>query len=967
MFIKRLTIENFKSFHTNQNLVARKKNMIIGKNGSGKSNLLVALGTLFLYGDERRPQYNNNERPSVIEVEVDNTDRRFLLPATFVLQATFKDGPEFSVNGKAISQDELRGLLDNAGFTPECFVMQGKVNGIAMMNEKERFRMISRIAGVEKYEDSKKAAISLLNEESEDKIEALIEKIEMKMKITEEYKRKTEEHERLTRAKAEAEFELLNYELKELNQEIDSMSVGCPVAPENDEGMVEFEIKGCKEEIERLAMKISEAEEFTRKFDEGIVRQITEAMEAAGRGHRDVAGHAADKAMQGHREGANPYDQKVATLEKAHNELTEKLRDEERREREKYIELKALKFLSTNVKNEDVGLLEGQLRAKQQEISSFDKANQKENYRTLISRRKELWNREKMMKDELKAVDENEKSCENKILYMGKLSINIYDAIKSYGSKNSGVVGTVFSLFDIPDDLLDAFEAVTRNSLFWIVVETEDVATRLISTIEGRATFVALNRVAAQSKQRVRDGRLYRLADRIECDQKYRNLLEMICRDYYVTDSPGQALETTEKHRVNVVTLEGDIFSKSGSITGGYEGSNQTLRELKRYKRRRDELTGGLEAIATEIADISERIRYSELAGEDELRILDNLCAIERYLQLKIELVKKKTVSVPEISTVEMELGIAQDRIPKLRLEVEAVEGQLSRASEKKRKIDEVIERIETVEFSKGELERIRAREKQLVDMLYMRKANDNIEESARMQRKHLLIDRRTQLMRKIGTTDFRAVFASHSKEEVMERLKEVNRKLKPYAGFAKLEIFDDQRLEMRERLEELRHSKAKILEFISSLDRKKEETFNLSFSMISENFTFFFRRFTGRTATLRLGNGTVEILLDGSVCDISSLSGGQKTVVALSVIFAIQKNDPSPFYVFDEIDANLDQEHSQRLCEIIRESEAQYFICSFKREMIESCDSFYGVVSKDGESFIGEITSDLARETLTV
>lgn len=945
MFIKRLEVENFKSFLTKQIIIAKKKNIIIGKNGSGKSNLLTALTALFLHAEEKHPQYNSNDEPAMIEVEVDNTDKRFLLPATFTLRATFIDTPEFTVNGKAISKEELRGLLENAGFTQECFVMQGKVNDIAMMSPGERFRLISRVAGVEKYEDSKKMAIGLLSEDSEDRIEALIEKIEMKMKITEEYKRKSEEYERLCKIKAEAEFELLNYELQDLTREIDAISIGRMAGvPEENEGIIEFEIKSCKDEVDRLAMKINEAEEFIKKFDESIVNHITAQ-------------------MRENSSGINPYDNKVTILEKACSDLAVKLKTEEEKEKAKYIELKALKFLNTSVKNEDLRSLEEQLIIKRQEISNFNTSGYKENYRQLISRRKELWIKEKVAKEDLKAVEESEKICENKILYIGKVSINIYDAVKN--SSDKGVVGTVFSLFDIPDNLLDAFEAVTKNSLFWIVVETDDVATRLINTIDGRATFVALNRVSAQPKQKIKSDTLYRLSDKIDCDEKYRNLLEMICKSYYVSTDPNHALELTEKHHVNVVTLDGDIFSKSGSITGGYESSNQILKDLKRYKKSREDLMARMSEITKEIAEINDKIKYIELVGEDELRILDNLHAVEKYLQLKIELVKNKKVTVPDISTVEMELGLIQDRIPKMRLELEGAESQLGRAAEKKAKIDEVIEKIRTIESSREELDKIKLREKQLVDTLYMKKANENIEESARMQRKHLLIDRRTQLMRKLGTHDFRSVFTKRGRDELVECLKDVNKKLKPYSGFSKREIFDDQRLEMKQRLEELRHSKAKILDFISSLDRKKEETFNLSFSMIAENFAFFFKRFTGRPGNLHLGNETIEIIVDGKNCDMSSLSGGQKTVVALCIIFSIQKNDPSPFYVFDEIDANLDLEHCQKLSEIISESDAQYFICSFKQNMIDCCDGFYGVVSRERESFVDEISRELAYETV--
>lgn len=54
-----------------------------------------------------------------------------------------------------------------------------------------------------------------------------------------------------------------------------------------------------------------------------------------------------------------------------------------------------------------------------------------------------------------------------------------------------------------------------------------------------------------------------------------------------------------------------------------------------------------------------------------------------------------------------------------------------------------------------------------------------------------------------------------------------------------------------------------------------------------------------------------------GDTREMSHLSGGQKSLVALALIFAIQKCDPAPFYLFDEIDAALDQEHRKSVAGI--------------------------------------------------
>lgn len=530
---------------------------------------------------------------------------------------------------------------------------------------------------------------------------------------------------------------------------------------------------------------------------------------------------------------------------------------------------------------------------------------------------------------------------------------------------HSGVVGTVFSLFDVPDSLLNAFEAVTRNSLFWIVVEDDEVATKLVNTVDGRVTFVPLNRISTSIGKKIHNDALYRLADQIKCEEAHRNLLEMICKGYYIPKDAKKALELCEKYNVNIVTIDGDVFNRNGTITGGYENSNQVLMELKKCKKSISELESKLKETSEALKSVNEKIKYSELANNDDSDVLENLQAIEHYLVLKIELLKNKKISVPKIEDVETEHARIEKSIPKLKFELESLESQLTRASEKKTKIDEIVQTIKVLESSMTQLEALKQKEKGTIDSLYLKKANENLDESSRLQKKHLLIDRRTNIMQQIGTTDFRAVFIRNPKEQVINTLKEINKKLKGFYGFSKRELFDDQRVELRQRLEELRISKTKLLDFIEMLDQKKEDTFNLTFSMISDNFSYFFKVFTGKASTLVLKNEMIDILHEGKTVDIATMSGGQKTMVALSFIFAIQKNDPSPFYVFDEIDANLDQQYCERLSEIIEMSDAQYFISSFKTEMIKACEQCFGVVSKDKQSFIAEISKELAYETI--
>jgi len=94
----------------------------------------------------------------------------------------------------------------------------------------------------------------------------------------------------------------------------------------------------------------------------------------------------------------------------------------------------------------------------------------------------------------------------------------------------------------------------------------------------------------------------------------------------------------------------------------------------------------------------------------------------------------------------------------------------------------------------------------------------------------------------------------------------------------------------------------------------------------------------------------------------INSLSGGQKTICALALIFAIQRCDRAPFYLFDEIDANLDQARRKNLAAVIKEfskaetvnenESIQYIISTFHKEIVEKSHKWFHITN-DGTSHI--------------
>ena len=145
--------------------------------------------------------------------------------------------------------------------------------------------------------------------------------------------------------------------------------------------------------------------------------------------------------------------------------------------------------------------------------------------------------------------------------------------------------------------------------------------------------------------------------------------------------------------------------------------------------------------------------------------------------------------------------------------------------------------------------------------------------------------------------------------------------------------------------------------------DKKKKRTFMKTFDAMNEIFTRnFLALSTKGEAELVLENpenvfeGGVDIrvkIVGSKYLDIKSLSGGEKTLTALSFIFAIQEFEPSWFYLMDEVDAALDKKNSELLSKLIAKysNGAQYIVISHNDAIISEASTIYGVTMQEGIS----------------
>ncbi|MFP3213722.1 MAG: chromosome segregation SMC family protein [Nitrososphaeria archaeon] len=167
---------------------------------------------------------------------------------------------------------------------------------------------------------------------------------------------------------------------------------------------------------------------------------------------------------------------------------------------------------------------------------------------------------------------------------------------------------------------------------------------------------------------------------------------------------------------------------------------------------------------------------------------------------------------------------------------------------------------------------------------------------------------------------------------------------------------------EASNRRNELEKDRDAILKFIDDIEKQKKEAFIKSFEQIDKRLREIFKQIVDGNAWLELENP--DNPFDGGVFLIgqfgdkqpresASLSGGEKAVLSVAFLMAIQSSYPANFYIFDEIDANLDAERAERLGNFLKKwsMSSQIILISLKDTMLSKADKVFGVYEREGVS----------------
>jgi len=168
----------------------------------------------------------------------------------------------------------------------------------------------------------------------------------------------------------------------------------------------------------------------------------------------------------------------------------------------------------------------------------------------------------------------------------------------------------------------------------------------------------------------------------------------------------------------------------------------------------------------------------------------------------------------------------------------------------------------------------------------------------------------------------------------------------------------------MSTRKNSLEEERNRIYKFIEDIEKDKRQTFLDAFDTVDKEIRLIFNKMTGGNAWLELESEDKEELFTSGISYViqfknkpkresTAISGGEKTLAAIVFVLALQKLNPSPFYLFDEVDAHLDAPNAERLSNILEERsrESQFIMVSLKDSVIQKAKLIYGVFPKNGVS----------------
>lgn len=972
MYLKEIEILGFKSFADKLNISLDEDiTCVVGPNGSGKSNIVDAVRWVLgeqsvksLRGDNLMSDIifsgSKNRHPlnvASVSLTFDNSDNYLNLPYNniSVKRRLYRNGDnEYFLNGEKCRLKDITELFLDSGIGKSSFniISQGEISKILSNSAMERRTIIESSAGILKYKSRREEALRKL-EKTNDNIERLndiINEIEGRVEPLKEQSIKAKEYLEVKDNLAKIEINLLVTEIDNIKQ----------TYQENKEREAYL-----NEEILKINTTLSNSE-----IDKLKVLELN-------------------------------LDKEINDL---NNKVLQKTKEEEKLNGERNILKERSKYDANDLKvHENISLLNENKHKLENEIVSIKKDS--EILEKDVLSQEDVVHQLMIDLSNLKLKRDNtyrEYNTKNREYLENSNKINILkDNLEHNSTINNNVkrllnnpkltgINDVFgNILEVEPTYSKALEVIIGSIKNNVIVDNSNSAKEAINYLKmnnlGRVTFYPLSVIKPKGidyeTNEILESEidyLGTLAEFVKYDSKYRNIvLNQLGNVIVVTDIESAInIAKTINQRYRIVTLAGEVINVSGSITGG--SVNQITSPISIKNELKDLLikNNSSEILLKSLKDDQEKISNEILICEEKLynersnninnkEVLSNN---QKLLEEKEEELKKISLELTSLLKLNKgEFSKEEEQINKKYYEIKQEKELFIKDLNKTRKEKEKI-KADILNYE-GEIKvnntNLKSMEKELRDLevqiskmdykldnnlnilnsdyeLTYEKAKNDYQDELDIEESRKLVSKYKTRLKEIGMVNLMAI---DEYEEVNERFT----------------FLTNQR-------EDLLKAKDTLYAIIDEMDEIMKEDFKKTFEELEIEFKKVFQElFKGGHATLTLTdpNNLLETGVSIEACppgkslkSINLLSGGEKTLTAISLLFAILNIRKVPFCILDEVEAPLDEANVDIFGKYLDnyKSKTQFLLITHKKRTMEYAKTLYGITMQ--ESGVSKLVS---------
>lgn len=921
---------------------------IVGPNGSGKSNINDAIKWVLgeqsskaLRGDTMEDVIfsgSKTEKPMnkcVVTLTFDNSDGEVSIPhKIFTISRVLERGKgsnTYYINDQVARFKDIRDIALESGISKSslAIISQGTVSDIAQATPEQRRGIIEDAAGTSKYRARKVEALRKLEKTSEtlDKVNAVVMELDKQLKPLEKQSEKAQIYIGKSNELKDIEVGLIVHDLLYFRETIDNLKTEIDGFQETKDDLsqkIQLDEQSLEDNLEYKKQLDAEVIELSTKLDQ--INELLHNLEV------QFKNEEMKREMIISGKISVPTQDKIQAIKKELEVLSSQI---------KYLEEWSAKTQS------DVSLKRKEIEAIEMQIAE--------------KRMKENSAKTKLLKakSKLDVLIDHKESKSN--LFKGTKTV--LDNASLFKNK---MFGTVADLIQIPEQYISAMDSILQNAVQHIVVENSNDAVKIIEFLKnndgGRATFIPLSSISEKEikpeyliKINNKPGYIGIASDLVSTKEKFSTLVKFLLGNVIVVEDIKIANEIS--HLVDkkylVVSLDGDLIRPGGIMTGGtkqvsnilgidnqIEQLNLIIPQLNQIVVQSNQDISKLENIKGEKQLLIDQITIEIVKNNEKLQ--QNK---EKFSSLKIEFESssKEKFDGTSIKSLDMELNDARSQKSILNATLKS----------KKEKLETLISSINQIQLNKKELER----SLRLIVESYSDKANEKtkaefyISEVSKRLSEHYQLTfeaAREQFKLKHDVEEARHI-VSVLKTEISE-LGNVNLDAIQMYQEVKArhdEIFKDQ--------QELEQAKRIIVEAIAEMDKIIIQRINNTMEIVNREFNLVFQEmFGGGEARIFLvdPNDPLESGVDIKaqppgklIQNLKLFSGGEKSLIAISLLFAIIKAKPLPLCILDEVEAALDEANVVRFAEFLQKlkKDTQFLVITHRHGTMSRVDSLFG------------------------